>query len=87
MRELGRLFGREFRKLSVRLGDWLSWLSWHYTWVSVIVLGFIGAVLIFMLCWFFRYDNYEWWRWRHRARVRILVWWITLSVARIILRS
>jgi len=59
MNEAGRIFRRELWKVSVRMKGILCYLSWHYTWVSVIVLGFVGTVLILIFCSCFRWNHYD----------------------------
>lgn len=80
-----------FRKEIQRILHFIKGLvcdfSSHYTWLSVIVIGIVGSVLLFVLCYLSRYQNFEWWKWKGRAKKRILILWITLCVARLFLRS
>jgi len=87
MNEAGCIFRRELWKVSVRMKGILCYLSWHYTWVSVIVLGLVGTVLILIFCSIFRWNYYDPWNWKKRAGIRIVMFWITLSVARLLLRG
>jgi len=85
MKDMLRIFRKERREILSLMKNLILWLSAHYTWVSVIVLGIMGAVLIPFLCWFCRYERYDWWRWKSSARLRTVLWWLALCAAKIIL--
>ena len=64
----------------------MSFLALHYTWVSVIVLGIAGTFIIWLFASLWKYNHYDWWRWKGRAAKRMILFWVILCVAKILLR-
>ncbi|MCF0241821.1 MAG: hypothetical protein HUK25_04240 [Treponema sp.] len=73
------------RYVTHRLGYMYHFLQVHYTWLGFVVLILVGGGLIFFTSWLSRYSFFDWWRWKSRAVRRLIIYVITLCVAKLIL--
>ena len=65
----------------------LYFLSKRYTWLSVLVFGILGFILIWIFCYINRYSHYDWWKWKGRAVRKIILFIFTLTAAKMLLQG
>lgn len=85
LREFEPVLHKTERFLNQKVGWFLWFIKSHYTWLGILVLMILGGIFIFTVSWIFRYDRYDWWRWKRRAVFRFIRYALALCAAKILI--
>ena len=85
LREFEPVLHKTERILNQKVGWFLWFIKSHYTWLGILVLMILGGIFLFTVSWIFRYDRYDWWRWKRRAVFRFIRYALTLCAAKILI--
>lgn len=61
------LINRLTRSVNKIFSEALYLFDTHFTYLSILVIGSIRAILFFLLEYLWRYNKQDYWRWKNRA--------------------
>lgn len=68
----------------IHLIKYLRFVKSHFTWLSVLVIGLISVIIIFVAGYFNRYVRFDWWNWKQRALYKSIKTILFIIVLKII---
>ena len=89
MDEIKKWLSRSVGKITGMVGrDFVAafrFLQQHFTWVSVIVVGILGCILICLKSWSCKFRYYNWRNWKVAAVIKCLIFLAILCLIKILI--
>ena len=73
--------------LKGKLIDVLYFIDSHFTYLLILLVVSIGTILFFICGYMFRYNKYDFWRWKTKAAIRSIRLFVFLFILKGVIKA